>query len=78
MSPLAWLFNLGLIVGGLFLIPFSLGLGLSLPGWLPKMGIIAGLAAATSLSGVGLFPMNNLPPHITVAQTYFRFSQKGK
>ena len=36
--PLAWLFNLGLIAGGLLLIPFSLGLGLSLGGWRPKGG----------------------------------------
>lgn len=48
ISPLAWLFNLGLIAGGLFLIPFSLGLGLSLPGWLPKVGIIAGLPPSRS------------------------------
>ncbi len=72
VSPLAWLFNLGLIAGGLLFIPFSLGLGLTLSGWLSKAGMIAGLAAAFSLSGVGFFPMNNLPPHITAAQTYFR------
>ncbi len=72
VSPLAWLFNLGLIVGGLLFIPFSLGLGLALPGWLSKLGMVAGLAAALSLSGVGIFPMNNLPSHITAAETYFR------
>jgi hypothetical membrane protein len=72
ISPLAWLFNLGLIVGGLLLIPFSLGLGLSLLGWLPKLAIVAGFATALALSGVGIFPMNNLEPHITVAMTYFR------
>lgn len=48
VSLLAWLFNLGLIAGSLLFIPFSLGLGLSLPGWLSKVGM-------------GIFPMNNLP-----------------
>jgi hypothetical membrane protein len=72
VSPLARLFNLGLILGGLLFIPFSLGLGLRLPGGLAKLGMIAGLVAAVSLSGVGIFPMNNLPPHITAAMTYFR------
>jgi hypothetical membrane protein len=72
VSPLAWLFNLGLIAGGLLLIPFCFGLGLSLPGWLSKVGLVAGLAAALSLSGVGVFPMNHLSPHITAALAYFR------
>ncbi len=42
VSPLAWLFNLGLIAGGLLFVPFSLGLGLSLAGWLPKVSMLAG------------------------------------
>jgi hypothetical membrane protein len=72
VSPLAGLFNLGLIASGLLLIPFCLGLGLALPGWLSKVGLMAGLATALSLSGVGVFPMNNLPAHITAALAYFR------
>jgi hypothetical membrane protein len=72
VSPLAWLFNLGLIAGGLLLIPFSLGLGLSLPGWLARAGMLAGIGAGLALAGVGLFPMNHLQPHITAALTYFR------
>ena len=72
VSPLAWLFNLGLIAGGLLLIPFCIGLGLNLPGWISKVGLIAGLVTALSLAGIGFFPMNNLPPHISVAQIYFR------
>lgn len=72
VSKLAWLFNLALIAGGLLLIPFYIGLGLSLPGWLAKAGMVVGLAAGLSLAGVGFFPMNNLPPHIFVAQAYFR------
>jgi hypothetical membrane protein len=72
VSQLAWLFNAGLIVGGLLFLPFSLGLGLTLPGWLSKMGCLAGVVAGTSLAGVGLFSMNNLDPHIIAAMTYFR------
>jgi hypothetical membrane protein len=72
VSPLAWLFNLGLVAGGLLFIPFSLGLGLSLPGWLSKAGMVAGIGAGLALAGVGFFPMNHLQPHITAALTYFR------
>ncbi|MFO7623216.1 MAG: DUF998 domain-containing protein [Anaerolineales bacterium] len=72
VSRLGWLFNAGLVAGGLLFLPFSLGLGLALPGWLSKLGGIAGVVAAISLAGVGIFPMNNLEPHITAAMTYFR------
>jgi hypothetical membrane protein len=72
VSPLAWLFNLGLVAGGLLFIVFILGLGLSLPGWLAKAGMVAGVGAGLALVGVGLFPMNHLPSHLTAAMTYFR------
>jgi hypothetical membrane protein len=72
VSRLAWLFNAGLVAGGLLFIPFSLGLGLTLPGWFSRLGSVAGLVAAISLASVGIFPMNNLQPHILAAMTYFR------
>jgi hypothetical membrane protein len=72
ISHLAWLFNAGLVTGGLLFLPFCLGLGLVLPGWLSKMGSVAGVVAAISLAGVGIFPMTYLEPHIIAAMTYFR------
>ena len=72
VSRWAWLFNFGLVAGGVLFLPFSLGLGLALTGWLSWLGGLAGAVAAISLAGVGIFPMNNLQPHIVAAMTYFR------
>jgi hypothetical membrane protein len=72
VSPLAWLFNFGLILGGLLFLPFAVGLALSIPGWLSKVARISGTVSALSLSAVGIFPMNNIGPHIQAAMMYFR------
>jgi hypothetical membrane protein len=72
VSRLAWVFNIGLILSGLCLIPACISLGLILPGFLAKVGMIAGIVTAVGLSLVGVFPMNNLKPHGTAAITFFR------
>jgi hypothetical membrane protein len=72
VSELAWLFNLGLILGGVLFVPFVAGLALALRSRWRWLGLAAGLVAAASLAGVGLFPMNRLAPHIVAALTYFR------
>jgi hypothetical membrane protein len=72
ISRLAWVFNLGLILCGLCLLPACISLGLLLPGALSKLGMAAGIVAAISVSLVGVYPMNNLTPHIRAAVTYFR------
>ncbi len=64
--------NGGLILGGLILIPFIIELGLILGNIWAKLGILAGLWAAISCVCVGLFPMNNLTPHLRAAISYFR------
>jgi len=72
ISPAARVFNLGLTAGGLLLVPFMVGLGMSLNsvwGWL---GTTSGIVAAVSAALVGVFPMNNLTPHVKAAMTYFR------
>ena len=72
VSDLAHVFNLGLILGGLLLIPFLAHLGLrlnSIPGWL---GCLAGFWTAFSAVAVGLLPMNDLKPHTRAAMSYFR------
>ncbi|MBW6465106.1 MAG: DUF998 domain-containing protein [Brevefilum sp.] len=72
VSRLAWVFNFCLILSGLCLIPACISLGLILPGFLAKVGMIAGVVTAMGLSLVGGFPMNNLKPHGTAAITFFR------
>lgn len=72
VSRLAWVFNVGLILTGLCLVPASISLGLILNTILSKIAIVAGVISALSLSLVGIFPMNRIKPHGFVAVTYFR------
>lgn len=72
VSRLAWLFNAGLILGGLFLLPFMVGFSLELNNLWAKLGMILGVWAAFSVMAVGVFPMNNRNAHIFVAMSYFR------
>jgi hypothetical membrane protein len=72
VSRAAWAFNTGLILGGLLLLPYVIGLGTafgSLMGWL---GTAAGIITVLGVTAVGIFPMNNLKPHTIAAMTYFR------
>jgi len=72
VSPLAPLFNGGLVVAGILYVPFALGLGTMLGGWWAAAGTVAALVSAVSVAGVGIFPMNDLQPHIMAAMTFFR------
>jgi len=72
VSRLAPLFNAGLIAAGALYVPFVLGLGAAVGGWWAAAGTLAGLVAAVSVACVGVFPMNDLAPHITAAMTFFR------
>lgn len=72
VSRLAWLFNAGLFLGGLLYIPEAIGLGLLLPGLWAKLGMAAGCVTALAVALVGVFPMNNIGPHIKAAMTNFR------
>ncbi len=72
VSRKAWVFNAGLILGSLLLIPFIVALGWFLGNIWAKLGILAGLWAAISCICVGIFPMNNLTPHLRAAISYFR------
>ncbi len=58
VSQTAWLFNWGLIIGGIPLIIFMLGLGIkynSIFGWLCTVG---GIFSSVSVLFVGIFPMD--------------------
>lgn len=72
VSKLAPVFNLGLLLSGMALIPASLNFGLALPGLLAKLGMVAGVVCAVSLSLVGVFPMDKAESHGKAALAYFR------
>jgi hypothetical protein len=72
VSSRARIFNSGLMVSGAALIPFVIGLGLYLQNTWAKLGILAGLWTSIACLCVGLFPMNNISPHIKAAIAYFR------
>ena len=72
VSKHAWIFNAGMILAGLSLMPFIIGLGLAIDNLWAKLGIAAGLWAAISCVCVGIFPMSNIVPHRKAAVSYFR------
>jgi hypothetical membrane protein len=72
VSCAAAVFNTGLILGGILLLPFILGLGLTLNNTSAYLGTAAGTGAAIFCTLVGVYPMNNLTPHIRAAVWFFR------
>lgn len=72
VSRLAWLFNGGLIVGSFIFFWMMPGVGLSLDNLWGYLGSTVGMIAAVGCLFVGVFPMNNIKPHIKAAMTYFR------
>jgi hypothetical membrane protein len=72
VSRAAWLFNSGLFLGGLILLPYLISLGISFGSFLGWLGTAVGIIAVLGVAAVGIFPMNNLKPHTIAALTYFR------
>jgi hypothetical membrane protein len=72
VTPGARIFNLSLIVGGVLILPYIVGLGIKFGSILGWLGMVTGLAATGGVISVGIFPMNKLDPHVKAAQTYFR------
>lgn len=72
VSKLAWVFNLGMILGGICIVIASLSLGLILPGFWAKAGLVLGVVTGLALSMVGVFPMNKVKNHTIAAVTFFR------
>lgn len=71
VSAWAELFNASLIIGGLSLSVFMLGLAVLLGRWVGVLFGILGAIAGISGALVGFFPMNDLPSHTAVALTFF-------
>ena len=72
VSRLAWLFNGGLIIGSFIFFLMMPGVGLSLNSVWGYLSSMVGMIAALGCFFVGVFPMNNIKPHIKAAMTYFR------
>lgn len=72
VSKLAWVFNLGMILGGICIVIASLSLGLILPGFWAMAGLVLGVVTGLALSMVGVFPMNKVKNHTIAAVTFFR------
>jgi hypothetical membrane protein len=72
VSRAAWLFNAGLIAAGVLFSAFCVGLGLHLATAWSYIAMAAGICSGIFAAGVGVFPMNNLGPHIFVATWFFR------
>ncbi len=71
VSQLASLFNAGLIVTGILLAGFMLGLGAYIDSVWGYLASVAGVVASAGCSFVGVFPMNSIKPHIAAAMTFF-------
>ena len=72
VSRAARVFNTGMLLGGLVLLPYIVALGRTLHSLLGWSGTAAGIIAVLGAAAVGVFPMNNLKLHIIAAMTYFR------
>ena len=72
VSRAAWLFNAGLIAAGVLFAAFCAGLGLHLATAWSSVAMAVGVCSGLFAAGVGVFPMNNLAPHIFVATWFFR------
>lgn len=72
VSESAPVFNTGLIIGGLFLALFMLGLGLYFKRIYAYAASAVGIVCGIACSLVGVFPMNNMAVHVKVAMTFFR------
>ena len=72
VSRRAWVFNLCIILSGAALIGATISLGLYLPGFWAKLGMLFGVVTGVGMIMVGVFPMDNVKPHATAAVTFFR------
>jgi hypothetical membrane protein len=72
VSQLAWMFNYGLMLAAILLLPFLIGFGLYPKNMAGNLSSVAGLFTAVSLFLVGVYPMNNRDLH-GLTSTWFYF-----
>jgi len=70
-STASWAFNYSLIVGGILILFFMITLWPVFESWIGKFIVIMGIVTSASGSLVGVYPMNQLVPHVNVALTFF-------
>jgi hypothetical membrane protein len=71
VSEFAMMFNVGMMIAGLFFIPFMIGFGLYLENIIGKIAAIVGAFSALSIYLVGIYPMNNEVMHGIMAISFF-------
>ena len=71
VSEFAMMFNVGLMLAGIFFIPFMFGLGLYLDNIVGKIAAIVGAFSALSIYLVGIYPMNDATMHGITAISFF-------
>ncbi len=71
ISAAAWAFNGGLLIGGVLLVVFLVGLGRRIGCGLGALFGAVGLACGICGTAVGAVPMNDLLPHIFWARSFF-------
>jgi len=71
VSEFAMMFNIGMMLAGLFFIPFMIGLGLYLDNLMGKIAAVVGAFSALSIYLVGIYPMNNGVMHGIMAISFF-------
>lgn len=72
VSRQARVFNAGLVLGGLLLLPSVVCLGVILQSAIGWVGVFFGSVASLGVIAVGLFPMNDPERHSRAAFTFFR------
>lgn len=71
VSQAAVVFNIGLIIGGICFAIFMAGVAEQLQGWFSRLFRIVGVLAGVAGIFVGVFSMDNLPPHALAACSLF-------
>lgn len=65
------LFNLTLIIGGIFLIPFIVGWGITFNSTIGTIAVILGIIVAILCSLIGVFPEHKEKEHFNIAGLFF-------
>lgn len=71
VSTLAWVFNGGLMIGGLFLVGFMVGLSLCVGNSGMRFVALTGVIATVAVIFVGIFPVTQFYYHRNAAMTFF-------
>jgi hypothetical protein len=71
VSQLAMMFNVGLMLAGIFFVPFMVGFGLYLNNIIGKLAGLVGVFSAIAIIMVGIFPMNYMTEHGLAAISFF-------